>query len=324
MLNGPLAIWSFGDLKYRFAFIIFGLTIAFFGLNTTISSVLNGYRQIKYMIITGMIGSVISVFLALIITMKFGIMGALVNTAIGQICIFLINVQFIKHLKLFGFKMLRESFNKVLSWKLFKYAAMSLVSVLVVPTSTLIIRMYVFNNFSTNEAGFIQAVWGISSIYLMIITTALSVYYLPTLSGIKHDADLKKEIFNGYKLLLPLAILGGVAIYQCRDLIIFILYTPEFSPMKEYFLFQIIGDSFKIASWILGYLMVAKAMTSWFIATEIIFSGTYLVFSFAFMKYYGSVGVTYGYALNYLLYLTFMVFLFRKILFSHKSSKLND
>ena len=34
----------------------------------------------------------------------------------------------------------------------------------------------------------------------MLITTSLSVYYLPKLS------EIKKEIFNGYKVIMPIVI----------------------------------------------------------------------------------------------------------------------
>lgn len=319
IFHNTLAKLAFGDTKYSSVFVIFGFTVVCFGLNTTISAVLNGYRNIKYMIITGMIGSCLSVILALVITIRFGLYGALINSAIAQVCILMINMQFVRMLKIFNVKMLLRAIEPNLMWKLFKYATMSLVSALVVPMSTLIIRKYILNNFSQNEAGYIQGVWSISAAYLMVVTTTLSIYYLPTLSSIKEDAGLRKEIFKGYKFLLPTAILGGIAIYICRDLIIYVLYTPEFLPMKRYFTFQIIGDTFKIASWILGYLMVAKAMTKWFIVTEIISSFMYVGLSFLFMNFYGSIGVTYGYVLNYLLYLIFMIIFFRKVLFNSKT-----
>lgn len=320
IFHNTFAQLAFGNTKYNSAFIIAGLTIVFFGLNTTISAVYNGYRYIKFLIITGIIGSVLSVVLAFIITIKYGLFGALINSAIAQVCIFIINVYFIRKLNLINLNLLRMTLNKSLMWKLFKYAAMSIVTAVVVPMSTLVIRKYILYNFSTSEAGYIQGIWNISGAYLLVVTTTLSIYYLPTLSSIKDDVKLRSEIFKGYKFILPMAILGGIVIYLCRDLIINVLYTPEFLPMKRYFAFQIIGDMFKISSWILAFLMIAKAMTRWFIITEILFSFLYIAFSFLFMKLYGSIGVTYAYILNYFLYLIFMIILFRKLLFASKIS----
>lgn len=308
----------FGNNDYSNVIVILGLTIVFYGLNTTISAVLNGYRQIKYLVMTGMMASALSVVLAAVITIRFGMFGALINSIIAQVVIFLVNIYFVRRLQLFKFAFLRVKLDKQLLWKLLKYAVMSLVSVLVVPTSTIIIRNHIYNSFSPNEAGFVQGVWGISAAYLLVVTTTLSTYYLPTLSGIKEEQALRAEIFKGYKFLLPLAAIGGIAVFLCRDFIIHVLYTSEFMQMRNYFLFQVVGDFFKIASWLLAFMMLAKAMTRWFIVSEIIFASSNVGLSFLFMHFFGSVGVTYAYALNYLIYLLFMIWLFRRYLFRHK------
>jgi PST family polysaccharide transporter len=63
--------------------------------------------------------------------------------------------------------------------------------------------------------------------------------------------------------------------------------------MKPLFTFQLLGDFFKIGSWLLGYLMIAKAMAKAFIATEIIFAASYVVLSYYFMDHYGIIGATF-------------------------------
>jgi PST family polysaccharide transporter len=318
IFNKALAQLAFSDTKYKTVFVIFGLTIVFFGLNTTITSILNGYKHIKYLIITGIIGSLISLVLAVVITMRFGLYGALINTMIAQVCIFLVNLLFIRKLNLLRKNYLKSVFNRDLLLKLFKYGFMSLSS-LAGPASILWIRKYIYTNYSPNEAGYVQGVWTISSNYLLIITTSLTIYYLPTLSSIKEKAGIRNEIIKGYKLLLPIALIGGFSIFLCRELIIRILYTSAFSSMKDYFTFQLIGDTFKIAAWILSYIMVAKAMTRFFIASEIIFSILYVGIGFLIMRSFGSIGITYAYALNYLFYLIFLVVLFRQYLFVNNS-----
>jgi PST family polysaccharide transporter len=268
-----------------------------------------------------MISSAISVLLAIVVTIRFGLFGALINAMLAQVCIFGVNMVFVWRAKIYTRDIFRLNVNKQLLWKLFKFATMSLTVALIGPTSTLLIRNYIINGFSVNEAGFVQGVWNISAAYLTVVTTTLSIYYLPTLSSIKDEGELRKEIFKGYKFLLPLTIIGGLCIFVCRDLIISILYTPEFLPMKEYFTFQLIGDTFKIAAWILSLIIVAKAMTRQFIVCEVIFTASYVGLAFLFMRLFGSIGVTYGYCLHYVLYLGYMIWLFRGILFGKKNTK---
>jgi PST family polysaccharide transporter len=319
--NKALTQLTFNDTKYNSVFLIFGLTIIFYGLNTTITSVLNGYKNIKYLIITGLIGSAISLALAVIITIQFGLYGALINTMIAQLCIFLVNLFFIKKLNLQLTKIWQIPYNRELSIKLFKYGLMSIAS-LSGTASLFFIRNYIYTNFSPAEAGYIQGVWTISSNYLLVITTSLTIYYLPTLSSIKEKAGIRSEILKGYKFLLPIAILGGLSIFLCRNLIIRILFTVAFTPMKDYFAFQLIGDTFKIAAWILSYLMVAKAMTRYFIASEIIFSILYVTIGLLFMHFFGSIGITYAYAISYMLYLLFLIFLLRQYIVNKSIQKI--
>ncbi|MFA6988640.1 MAG: O-antigen flippase, partial [Candidatus Gastranaerophilaceae bacterium] len=191
-------------------------------------------------------------------------------------------------------------------------------SALTVPVAQILVRNYIVDNISLDAAGFWQGIWKISDVYLTIVTTSLSVYYLPKLSEIQSDKELKKEILFGYKILLPIVAIIAVFIYMTKMPIIHLLFTDKFIPMKDLFTFQLIGDFIKIASWLLGILMVAKAMTRWYIAVEIIFNITFVIFSVLFINKGGLIGVTQAFALNYFLCLLFMIWLFRNLLFDKR------
>ena len=97
-------------------------------------------------------------------------------------------------------------------------------------------------------------------------------------------------------------------------MIINILFTPKFQPMENLFLYQLIGDIFKIASWILSYLLIAKKMIKELILTEIIFNFLFVFFSYVFLNKFGLIGLPIAFALNYFLYLLCMIYIFRNIL----------
>jgi PST family polysaccharide transporter len=140
----------------------------------------------------------------------------------------------------------------------------------------------------------------------MLVTTTLSVYYLPKLSELQDPADIKKEIWQGYKIILPVTATCGLIIYLLRDFIIRVLFTAEFVEMEVLFGWQMVGDALKIGSWIIAYLMVSKAKVKMFIITELLFSVLlYLLVSY-FSHEYGLLGVSIAYALNYFLYWVFV------------------
>lgn len=212
----------------------------------------------------------------------------------------------------FRLEYFKQGLDKESLVKLSKYSLMAITSALTVPVSHLIIRNYISESLSWDDAGYWQGIWYISTMYLMVITTSLSVYYLPRLSEIQDNNELKKEIFNGYKIIIPIVTVMSIFIFLLKEYIILIAFSDKFMPMMELFAWQLIGDVIKIASWLLAYLMLAKAMTKIFIYTEIVFSTLFVLLSILFVNNFGLIGITYAFSLNYFLYLVVMIFIFRK------------
>jgi O-antigen/teichoic acid export membrane protein len=118
-----------------------------------------------------------------------------------------------------------------------------------------------------------------------------------------------------YKLILPFLALGTVMIYLLRNLVIRILFTPEFASMESLFPFQLLGDMFKMCGWVLGYVMLARSMTRTYITMEVLSGLFFTGFSLLFINMYGTIGATIGYMTGHLLYFLIMAFNFRKLLF---------
>ena len=111
---------------------------------------------------------------------------------------------------------------------------------------------------------------------------------------------------------MPIVILASLIIFLLKEYVILIAFSKDFMPMMGLFAWQLMGDVIKIASWLLAYLMLAKAMTKVFIYTEVLFSALFVGLSLLFVDKFGLVGITYAYSLNYFLYLIMMIFIFRK------------
>jgi PST family polysaccharide transporter len=189
---------------------------------------------------------------------------------------------------------------------------MSVVSGIVAPSLQLFVRTKLLQDYNAHTAGLWQANTRLSDYYLNFVYTVLGIYYLPRLSSLKEKDEIKKEIRLGFMRILPPVILITVGIWIFREHIIRIFLTGSFIDMLVLLKWQLIGDIVKISSWILGYLMVAKAMKSYFIGTEIIFSISFVFFNFFFINHYGMVGTVYAFALNYFLYLVTLIVLLRK------------
>lgn len=304
----------FKDPKYSYLFIILGFTIIFYTLNALLLSILNGLKEIPLFIGINISQSVYSLIFTTLLIFFFGLDGALIALVTNQSVIFVFLSWQVKRHAIIKIQNFREKFDSEEAIKLGKYAGMAITSAITIPLSHLYIRDYIGNNLGWDAAGYWQAIWYISSMYLMVITTALGIYYLPRLSEIKDKTELKKELFNGYKIILPIISFISLIVFLAKDFVIWLLFTDDFQPMRELFLWQLVGDVIKIASWLLSYLMLAKAMAKVFIITEIIFSIIFVILSVIFLDNYGLIGITYAFSLNYFFYLVFMILLIRNYL----------
>ncbi|MFA9238580.1 MAG: O-antigen translocase [Candidatus Paceibacteria bacterium] len=300
------------DIQYSSVFIVFGLTVFLFALNTVLMSILNGQKEIKKYVLVNIVSSIFSLFFTSFLIMQLNLMGALYALVTNQSIIFFVTLAFVIKSNWFKLEYFKQGIDGETLSKLGKYSLMAITTALTVPVSHLIIRNYIGENLGWDRAGYWQGIWYISSMYLMIVTTSLGVYYLPKLSEIQDNSELKKEIFNGYKIIMPIVIVMSIFIFLLKEYIILIAFSDKFMPMMELFAWQLTGDVIKIASWLLGYLMLAKAMTKVFIYTEIGFSVLFVLLSIYFINTFGLIGITYAFSLNYFLYLLVMIFIFRK------------
>ncbi|HWY35174.1 MAG TPA: hypothetical protein VNX68_11050 [Nitrosopumilaceae archaeon] len=254
----------------------------------------------------------------MVLVLNFGISGALISAVTFQSVVFLLTLYLIRNAKWFSRNAFLGKFSKAAAIKLGHYSLMALVSATVVPLSQLIVRGQITKRLSINEAGIWEGMNRISGMYLFVVITSLSVYFLPRLSELKTKQELRKEIMNVYKLIIPSLLFTSLIIFLMRVFIIHFLFTSQFAGMQSLFPFQLLGDIFKMSGWVLGYCLLAKAMTKEYIIMEFVGSGIFVILSIYFIRYYGALGATLGYALGQFTYLLILVIIFRKTLFPRK------
>lgn len=303
--------------EYLFVFVILALSMFLLTLNTFIISVLNGFKQFKIIIIRNILAALISVLLTIILVIKWDLKGALISVILSQVIIFFIIIGIIKRSKWLKPDIILKHINGISIVNLAKFSLMALSTIAFVFVQ-LQIRNHIIKHISVNDAGQWQAVIRISSIYLMVITNTLIIYFLPRFSEISDKISLRNEILKGYMFVLPLTIFAGLMIFIFKAFIVRLLFSDEFLPMLPLFKFQITGDILKISAWILSMTLMAKAMTKIYVITDLIFSAIYYFLSVIFIRNYGIIGATYAYSIHYLLYLLVMLYIFRDMLFLNK------
>lgn len=300
--------------EYYYVFIVFGITIFLFTLNGLITSILNGYKEFKLYVRVSIFGTIAGLLYSILLVFLWGLPGAMINAVTFQSIMLFVTLWMCRKLPWMKREYFAQKLDKPIVKKYLGYSLMTLTTLALLPTCQMLLRGYVMSELSPTDAGIWEGMNRISSMYLSVITSAFSIYYLPRLSEILNPEELRSEIIRCYKVILPMLLGISVLIFLLKHIVLWVLFTPDFYPMENMFGWQLAGDMFKMCSWLLSYLMVAKAMTGKFIITEIIFNLSYLALAFLFMKLNGIVGLIQGYLINYILYFIVMIFMFRNIL----------
>ena len=306
-----LSLYIFHTLEYQTVFVWFAVFLLFFNFNTLFLAILNGKKEILKLVLANIAGSLFALIVTSILAIKLHLYGALIALSIYQSIAFIVTLFLCYRADWFKFSSLFGKIDLEITKKFSSFIWMALVSAICVPLSQMLIRAYLSQEFGLVYAGYWEAMIRLSTVYLMLVTTTLGVYYLPRLSELKMIDEIKKEVYLGYKFLFPLAVAGGVVIFVLRDLIIKVLFSPSFAPMQSLFFWQMMGDALKIGSWILAYLMLSKAMTKLYISTEIIFTLSLIALTYVCTQLFGFEGVSIAHLINYGMYwvvISFFIF----------------
>lgn len=302
LVGDSLAQWLLHRSDMSSVFIWLALTLPAMAANNLLLAIVNGKKEVAIYVIANIFGSFISLLMVGFLAYYFGLHGALVAFTINPAIVLLTTAAIVVRRDWFRAEFLWGQMNRPALRELSGFGVMGLTSALAAPLTYMLIRDHLATTLGLNAAGYWQASWKISEIYLMLVTTTLSVYYLPRLAEIRTAPELKTEIIKVYRFVMPIVAAGAVTIYLLRDFIIQTLFTTDFWPMRELFPWQLAGDVIKIGSWVVAYIVLGRAMVKVFVIMEISFSISFILLCWSLVGHFGLVGVSIAYALNYIFY----------------------
>lgn len=303
-----------GNMELRSVYWIYGIFLPLITFNTLFSYILNGLKKIPTLTFVNIFTSIINLIFLIILSKSLGIYGVLITASIISFFVFLLHVHFFIKYKWFTINSFRPYWNKNIYTKLFKFSTMSLLAGFGMPFIQIILRDKLIKTAGLTEAGYWQTVTRISDFYLSFLVSVLSVYFLPKLSELKENKEIRREIFQTGKVIIPVVIIMTSIIWLGKDLMIKYLLTEKFIPVRNLFFFQLLGDIFKVGGWMLSNILWAKALTKKYLLIDSFSLLLYLGISYLCITWLGLWGSTFGFFITYLIYFFIMCYANRQFL----------
>jgi PST family polysaccharide transporter len=189
------------------------------------------------------------------------------------------------------------------------------VGSLVGTAGQLAVRSLVGRQLGAESLGQFQAAWTISMNYIGFILTTMAADYYPRLTAAMRDpAEAVRTVNHQAEVALLLAgpvLVGTVAV---APWIVQLLYSPEFVPAAALLRWQIVGDLIKIASWPLGFTLLAAGRGRAFMLTEALGAAVLVGVTAVLLPRAGLLAPGMAYVATYLVYLAVVFALARRLI----------
>ncbi len=225
VFSGYFARIVLTDVLYKSIFVIFGLSIILFAINRLLLAIINGNKEFTSFIKINIISNIIILIYSIGLIYFWGVYGALISIVTSQSIVLGITIFVIFKSPWFNKLNFRGDFNHGILKKLSGFTLLTALTFFLGPIAKITIRSYIIEDISIEAAGYWEGVNRVSGIVLMIITQALTIYLIPRLSELTSKLQIRKEIINSYKLVIPILIVSFSGIFLFKDFIINVLFT---------------------------------------------------------------------------------------------------
>ncbi|KTD24351.1 lipopolysaccharide biosynthesis protein [Legionella lansingensis] len=312
--------------SYIYFFLIAQLLISF---NNFGYGLINGLRKNNVYALIIITGNILAVILAAYTIKHYGQWGAIIAVIAPVICPFIplvlygVSQRFLRNVR---FRSLKQD-----SVLLSKFSLMLLCSAICFPIVEMYVRNEIIHVVGIEAAGFWQAITKLSSAYLSFYSLFLTFYFVPIISSESSQAKIVAEVKKMLFFVAVLFILMFIFFLCLKETIIRTVFTDKFLSISDLFMLQMVGDFFRVLGWVIGFVVVAKAITKLYILGEILQAGLFILLSSIELRYtQGLQGVVISYIMTCFLYCVisitafYYVFRGRRVLVSERKTISND
>ncbi len=321
VFSGFIADFLFFNNRYVIPIQFFGLLLPMVVINAFWMAIYNGLEEFKKIVLIQIISNILVFGLTAFLIWKQNIFGGLLSVALSELLLVLVTFLFVRMDKSYFQFDLQRIINKKYLDAILKFSSMALLSAVIIPMTFMLIRSHIVNQYSIDEAGIWDAVNRLSSFYMMIFSSGLSLYYMPKLASLKTDEEFKEELKSYFKIFVPLFVIMLIMVFLLKGLIIDFAFTTEFSRIKGVLIWQLSGDLLKIMTLAFGYQIVAKSMIKKYFILEITFNLLYLFLSYYLVQISSFEGALQAYFFANLFLFVLILWMFRKLVFIPSSNQ---
>lgn len=290
-LRGELALRVLGDASLSGEIGWLALVVALTVAAASQTALLNGLRHIGDLARVSVLSAMLSTALGIGALMLWGRSGLMAFIIAAPLASFLLGHVYVARLPKVQAP---RTPMPVLArqWQsLAKLGAAFMVAGLAGTLGQLLVRTLVQKQLGSDALGYFQAASTISMTYIGFVLGAMGTDYYPRLTAVIHDhAAVNRMVNEQTEVALLLAGPVFLAMLGLAPWVIGLLYSNSFHPATDVLRWMILGDILKVASWPLGFIILAAGDGRTFMLTESLANSVFVLLTWVGLPYMGVAG----------------------------------
>lgn len=302
LLRHQVSNWTTGDDSLAQGVSVLAIGVFFSVLSGSQTALLNGLRRISDLARIHILGAVLGTAVAIACVWFLRERGVVFTILAISLTTFIASWWYSSRIpRVSGHPPFREFLGHVLS--LWRLGVAFMLSALMTTGALLLTRIIIVQRLGLEASGLFQASWSITMLYMGFVLQAMGSDFYPRLTALIRDRAASNKLVNEQTevaLLLTGPVLLGVLTFA--PLMIRLLYSAAFAESALILRWQVFGNFFKVITWPMGFIIVAKGMGRVFIASELFWNASYVGIIWFGTRPFGLPVAGTGFVLAYALY----------------------
>ena len=290
---------TFGDRSYATGIALVSLMVFCKVITGGQSALIQGLRRIKDLAMLGIIGAlggaVVSVLLVYFLKQD-----AVAYAVVGIAAVAMMVSWWYSRPTRIGLQAVQNIDFQREGVDLVKLGFAFMASAFLMLGASYVVRIMIIRYDGLQAAGYYQAAWALSAMYVGTILQAMGADFYPRLSAsISDNVQVNRLVNEQTHVSLLLAGPGIAATLGGSAVLLMLFYSSDFSAAAGMLHWICFGMALRVITWPIGYIIVAQGRQTIFFLTELAWAVANVLLSWLCISYIGLAGVGVAFFLSY-------------------------
>ena len=286
----PVSWLAFKDYEHTGAIALLALAVFFGDISSGQAALVQGMRRISDLAKMSVLGALYGTVFSIPIVYFFHEDGVVPSMICAGAMAILTSWWYARKIQVQRVRItLQQFFNE--TGALLKMGVVFMASGFMSLGAFTLILILIRNRINPESAGYFLSAWNFSGYYVNFIVQAMGADFYPRLTAVANDHPQCNRLVNEQmEVGLLLAVPGVLATLTVAPLVLQMFFSAKFGPAVEILRWISLGMVLRVASWPMGFVLLAKGARKIFFGVELCSNLIYLALIWAGMRTLGLQG----------------------------------